>query len=152
MEDNIQLLKQTYEYKFYSSAKMIILVVASLMLVPMLVLSIISWDYANIGIPMIVFLVPVFALCVLISWYQIKELLKYPETYSRLEATVVGFGYSYKSYYLTLCITKNNGRVFEINTKNVFSYFKAKSLVDQKVSVLYNTFDERIAVIKSDIY
>ena len=63
MEDNIKLLKQTYEYKFYSSAKMIILVVACLMLGPTLVLSIISWDFANIGIPLIVFWFR-FALCV----------------------------------------------------------------------------------------
>ena len=151
MEDNIKLLKQTYEYKYYSRAKLTVLVVACLMLVPVLVLSIISWDFANVGIPLVVVLVPVFTLCVFICWYQIKELLKYPETYSRFEATVVDFGYSYKSYYLTLCITKNNGRVFEINTKNVFSYFKSKSLVGEKVSVLYNTFDKRVAVIKTDI-
>ena len=96
-------------------------------------------------------LVPVFTLCVFIFWYQIKELLKYPETYSRFEATVVDYGYSNKSHYLTLCITKSKGKEFEINTKSVFSYFNAKSLVGERVSVLYNTFDKRIAVIKTDI-
>ncbi|MBQ9691843.1 MAG: hypothetical protein IJV70_01640 [Clostridia bacterium] len=145
--DNIDLLKQTYEYKFYSRTKLVVLVVACLMLVPLLVLSIMFWDFANVGIPLIVVLGPVFTLCVFICRYQIKELLKYPETYSRVEATVVDYGYSNKSHYLTVCITKSKGKVFEINTKSVFSYFKAKALVGERISVLYNTFDKRIAVI-----
>ena len=153
MEDNIKLLKQTYEYKFYLNNIRWALIVGSLMFVPMLVASIASWDFANFLIPIMLIIVLVFSLCGLAYWYQIKELMKYPETYSRLEATVVSLGYAAntKKHTLTLWLTTENGTDLELDTTGVYSYFKAKSLVDKKVFVLYNTFDERVAVIKTDV-
>ena len=151
MDDNKWLIKQTYEYKWYFNQMMCLSVIWLLVFFPMCIYAVRSQAFDRMGIGYMVILTGFFIGGIIFSIYKLKAVLRYPDTYSRLNAKVVKIRHFGKRWYLTLRITKEDGTVFEMNTEKVFSYFAAKSKLDKTVSVLYDPIDGRIAVIKTDI-
>ena len=145
--ENKYLLKQTYEFSYY---------LAQILLMGLMTpLYAVLFALAEIKSAAVVWLVilPVFIVGTVVYYgYRIYSLFKLPELYVRYDAKVKAIHRSYgRRWYLTLSITKEDGTVFEADTSALFSVFKAKIVLDGKISVLYDPVDGRLAVIKTDI-
>ncbi len=147
MEGNKWLIKQTYEFSYYLAQILLMCIMAPLYAV--------LFALKEIKSEAVVWLVilPVFIIgAVLYYGYRIYSLFKLPELYVRYDAKVKAIHRGYgRRWYLTLSITKEDGTVFEADTSALFSVFKAKLVLDGKISVLYDHVDGRLAVIKTDI-
>ena len=148
MEDNKSLLKQTYEYKWNFNQAMILIVALVLVYVPMCIFALRSQAVDSPGSAYMAIIALVFIGCIGYSFYKLKAILNHPETYARYSAKVIKARHFGKRWYLTLQVTKEDGTNFEIDSEKVFSFFGAKSMTDRDVSVLYDTVDGRLAIIK----